>query len=308
MNQPASPMTEHGLKVQARIGASWEEKLEVIQKMYPDASGADLEIFFHQAKRMGLDPIAKQIHLVTRKAKIKDPKTGQWGFGFKSAIQVGIDGYRSIADRTQLCAGNDDPVFDEGLNQYQMVEAGRKLPKTATCTVYKIIGGMRCPFTATAEWAAYAPKSENGEGGADFMWRKMPFLMLGKCAEALALRKAFPAELGGTHVDAELDHEPTHIKLLDLGAAAPAIAPVAEVAKPAPVQAQPVEAKAAPQQVDEVNENVLMDFTQAVTEEVNLDEVERLYNRFCEAYKKSPATVGAAWDVYQKRLKDFKKN
>jgi hypothetical protein len=103
-------------------------------------------------------------------------------------VQVGIDGFRLVADRTGAYAGNDDPVYDD-----------ESKPQKATVAVYKIVGGMRCPFTATARWSQYYPGDKQG-----FMWNKMPHLMLGKCAEALALRKAFPAELSGLYTDDEM--------------------------------------------------------------------------------------------------------
>jgi hypothetical protein len=88
-------------------------------------------------------------------------------------------------------------------------------------TVYKIIGNVRCPFTASARWDQYYPGDEQG-----FMWRKMPHLMLGKCAEALALRKAFPAELSGLYIKEEMDQA-------DAEQAAPYAAPAPQSA-PAP--------------------------------------------------------------------------
>jgi hypothetical protein len=79
-------------------------------------------------------------------------------------------------------------------------------PTTATATVYKSVDGMRTAFTATAAWNEYFPGEAQG-----FMWKKMPYLMIGKCAEALALRKAFPAELSGVYTNEEMmqaDSEP----------------------------------------------------------------------------------------------------
>lgn len=301
--------------------------------MYPNAKAAELELFYHQAARMGLDPLARQIHLVTRK---KNRKVGDnWVADYQSTIQVGIDGYRAIADRTQLCAGNDDPLFDEGLTQHQMLTQGRKQPLTATVTVYKVVGGVRCPFTATASWDAYAPKPSNteGEGGADFMWKKMGMLMLAKCAEALALRKAFPAELSGVYTDEEMHQAGREVTVtLDQAVQAPAAvaapaalpAPVAAAAPQARPAAQPMAqapkpAQAAPQaaqapkqaapaaEAQPADENALDDLRLALADAVDAAEAERLHNRFANAYKSNPATVAGAWDAYQLTLKRFPK-
>src|ERR1035438_9403233 len=90
-----------------------------------------------------------------------------------------IDFMRSQAADSGDYAGNDDATF-EG-----MTEDG-KFPAMATVTVWRITQGTRCPYTASARWKQYYPGEKMG-----FMWRKMPEVMLGKCAEALALRKAF---------------------------------------------------------------------------------------------------------------------
>lgn len=156
----------------------WENKLELIKRTVANgATKDDLELLLHQARRAGLDPLARQIYLVKRKGK--------------GTIQVGIDGLRLVADRTGLYAGNDDAIF-EGVQE--------GLPTKATVTVYKVVQGIRCPFTATARWQEYYPGDDQG-----FQWRKMPHVMLAKCAEALALRKAFPMEMSGLYVHEEME-------------------------------------------------------------------------------------------------------
>lgn len=157
------------------------EKVELIRRMIaPTATEDELALFLYQAQRTGLDPLARQI--VFNKFNTKN--------GPRMSIITSIDGYRLLADRTGKYAGNDDPTFE-----------GEPTPTKATVTVYKLAGGIRCPFTATARWTEYYP----GDNPQGFMWRKMPYLMLGKCAEALALRKAFPAELSGLYTDTEME-------------------------------------------------------------------------------------------------------
>lgn len=162
------------------------------QVMKPDKSGnprsdADLLLFLYVAKRTGLDPLTKQIYAVFR----WDSRQGKEVM----AIQAGIDGYRLVAQRTGAYAGQDDAKFlpeDESTT----------FPTKATVTVYKVINGTRVGFTASARWSEYAPTNAKGE--VEFMWRKMPYTMLAKVAEALALRKGFPNELSGVYAEEEM--------------------------------------------------------------------------------------------------------
>lgn len=155
------------------------EQVDLIKRTVANsATNDELAIFLHQCQRTGLDPLAKQIHFVKRSGKM--------------AIQTAIDGYRLIADRTGKYAGNDDPTFSD--------EDAKGFPGKASVTVWKMVGGVRCPFTATARWDEYFPGEQQG-----FMWKKMPHVMLGKCAEALALRKAFPQELSGVYTNEEME-------------------------------------------------------------------------------------------------------
>jgi len=152
-----------------------------------------IKLFARVCHEKNLSPFTRQIHLVPR----QDYKESS----MKYTIQIGIDGLRSLAERTGKYAGTDDYIYDEGLTLYEMIQAGRKKPTTATAIVYKILpNGSVHPIRATARWEEYYPGEKQG-----FLWNKMPFLMLGKVAEALALRKAFPDALGGLYADEEME-------------------------------------------------------------------------------------------------------
>lgn len=161
-----------------------DEQVNLIKRTVAAGTTNDeLKLFLYQCQRTGLDPLAKQIYCIVR---------GQ-GDRRKATIQTAIDGYRLIADRTGLYCGNDDAVFE--------IENGK--PVTATVTVWKLVGGVRCPFTASARFNEYRPEKYGNNTRPD-MWDRMPFVMLGKVAEALALRKAFPADLSGVYTQEEM--------------------------------------------------------------------------------------------------------
>jgi phage recombination protein Bet len=152
-----------------------QDQIELIKRQIcVGGTDDELKLFLHTAKRRGLDPMTRQIYAIKRQGKM--------------TIQTAIDGFRLIAGRTGQLAGISDVEYDS--------ETERN-PKKATVVVTKIVGGHLCTFTASARWSEY-----NVSDGP--LWRKMPYLMLGKCAEALALRKAFPDDLSGLYTTEEM--------------------------------------------------------------------------------------------------------
>lgn len=167
------------------------------------ATDDELRLFLYVCGRTGLDPMAKQIYAIKR-----------WDSSLRKevmSIQTGIDGYRLIADRTGKYAGSDEPEFGEEVDG---------APYYATVTIWKMVAGQRCPFTGTARWSEYVQTTK--EGRPTRFWAKMPYGQLAKCAEALALRKAFPAELSGVYTHEEMDQAgpPMHGPALETEAAA----------------------------------------------------------------------------------------
>lgn len=147
----------------------------------------DLLLFLYVAKRTGLDPLTKQIYAIYR----WNSRLGKEVM----TIQSSIDAMRLVAQRTKQYAGQDDVV-------YLPIDEATKYPTKASVTVYKLIGGARVSFAASARWAEYV--QTDAKGMPTQMWDHMPYLMLGKCAEALALRKAFPNELSGIYAEEEM--------------------------------------------------------------------------------------------------------
>ena len=170
-------------KVQSLVEFSNEKKEVIRQSVGKGLTDAEFVFYLEAAKARGLDPVMNQIHPVKRK-----DKSGRATL----TLQVGIDGFRLIAHRSNCYAGQEETIFT-----YK--NDSDKNPTKAKVTVYKIVQGMRVPFTATANWSEYCPS-----GNMAFMWNKMPETMLEKCAEAKALRKAFPSELAGIYTSEEM--------------------------------------------------------------------------------------------------------
>jgi phage recombination protein Bet len=152
------------------------EQLELIRRtIAKDASEPELQLFLYDCSRRGIHPLDRLLHFSKR--------------GGKYTPIVSIDFMRQRAAATGACAGIDDATFSG---------TPKAADFAASVTVWRFVQAQKCRFTATARWAEYKPDQ-------DWMWLRMPHLMLGKTAEALALRRAFPTELAGVYVVEELE-------------------------------------------------------------------------------------------------------
>jgi len=146
----------------------------------PGCSNDELRLFAYACQRTGLDPFSKQIYAIKR--------------GGKMTIQAGIDGLRAIAERTGQRDGSETYwCGDDGI--WADVWLNSKPPAAAKTVIHR--KGAAHPFVGVARFADY----NAGQG----LWSKMPAAMIAKCSEALALRKAFPADMSGVYSTDEMD-------------------------------------------------------------------------------------------------------
>ncbi|HVI10513.1 MAG TPA: phage recombination protein Bet [Candidatus Binatia bacterium] len=162
------------------------DQIELIKRtIAKGASDEELALFLAVARRHRLDPFTRQLHLVPRWDKHLVNADGSKG-GYVRIIQIGIDGYRQMASRYPDFGSISDAEYGE---IREIAKTGIKAPEWARIRVYK--KGLAEPSVGTAYWPEFMPNHLLNEPGA-FLWKRMPKHMLAKCAEALALRKAYP--------------------------------------------------------------------------------------------------------------------
>lgn len=166
-----------------------DEQRQMIRDTFANgASDGEFAVLMEIARARRLNPLLRQVHFVERWDGEKHRKV--W------SAQVSIDGLRAIAERTGLYAGQDEPEYSDapdGSLQLCKVRVWRKdWPR---------------PAVGVAYWAEYVQTTRDKQTGKTrpaAMWARMPHVMLAKVAESIALRKAFPEDMGGLYSTDEM--------------------------------------------------------------------------------------------------------
>ncbi|OZF41889.1 phage recombination protein Bet [Rhodococcus sp. 14-2470-1a] len=192
-----NPVTELAIEPE-QLGFSDAQRSAVLRLAgVEDAPDEEVQLFFHQSKRTGLDPFSKQIYMIAR-AKRKQVN-GDWvDDGFTYTIQTGIDGYRVLGHRIARQRGD---VLEVGEALWRSRNSGWDdawfdTEPPAAAKVAITVNGNR--YVAVAMYAEYVQLTGYGQRQRpNSMWAKMPANQLAKCAEAAAWRLAYPNDFAG---------------------------------------------------------------------------------------------------------------
>lgn len=169
--------------------AIWsDEQKEIIRAaVAPGTTDAQLAHFAQVCQRRELDPFAGEIVGIV--------------FGGKLSIVVTTEGWRSIAERSDLYAGQDAPEWSGSDGRWRDVWLEEKPPAAARVRVYR--KDWEKPATGMARYASFVRLGRDGR--PENLWRTMPDVMLAKCAEAQALKRAFPRQLADAGITVRED-------------------------------------------------------------------------------------------------------
>jgi phage recombination protein Bet len=211
------------VKTQSTALAAMNEQqlIDVLRNsLYPGAQTDSIKLVIGYCKASGLDPMQKPVHIVPMDVSVKNDD-GTITKVKRDVVMPGIGLYRTQAARTNLYAGMSEPEYGptkeiavqrkqwnnarQGDKTFTMVDDGKmEFPEWCKITVKRIVGNVAVDFTAKEFWLENYATAGNDTTAPNSMWKRRPYAQIAKCAEAQALRKAFP-ELGSAPTADEME-------------------------------------------------------------------------------------------------------
>lgn len=189
-----------------------KEQLDIIKnQIAKKCTDDELALFVQVCKKRELDPFARQIYAIKR--------------GDQMTIQVSIDGLRLQAQRSGKYKGQSTPLFCGADGVWTDVWLASIPPVAAKVSIYH--ADFVEPMVCVARYASYSQTANN-------LWKTMPDVMLAKCAEGLAIRKAFPLETSGLYLEEEMHQAEVVEENVWKGTEGRALSPAIEVMEEVP--------------------------------------------------------------------------
>lgn len=181
-----------------------EELISVLSSsVYPGAKLESIKMVINYCTAAQLDPLQKPVHIVPMSVKVKGQNGQRDRYEWRDVIMPGIGLYRIQAARGGRLAGIDEPEFGPMVD-FPAGGKDFKVPEWCRVTVYRMVDGQPRAFTALEFWSEnYATAGRDTEE-PNAMWRRRSRGQIAKCAEAQALRKAFP-EIGAQPTAEEME-------------------------------------------------------------------------------------------------------
>ncbi len=167
--------------------AMTEEKLIAVleSSLYPGAKLESIALVVNYCRAAKLDPLQKPVYIVPMSVKVGDK------FVKRDVIMPGVNLYRTQASRSGGFAGVTEPEFGPMIKD-TLQGVPITYPEWCRITVYRIVNGEKCSFSATEYWEENYATASRDTIAPNAMWKRRPRGQLAKCTEAQALRKAFP--------------------------------------------------------------------------------------------------------------------
>lgn len=184
--------------------------------LYPGATDDSVEMVLAYCQAAKLDPMTKPVHIVPiwiPEKKVDNRVVSP--AGMRDVVMPGIELYRTKAHRTGEYAGQDEAEFGPTISE-KLSGVDVRYPEWCRVTVYRIIKDQRVPYSAKVYWLETYATAKRDTDAPNAMWKKRPFGQLEKCAEALALRKAFPEAVGAQPTAEEMEGKVMGVETVDV--------------------------------------------------------------------------------------------